>query len=328
MKVKFVNYPKGYKKYQKEYDKAYQRVMESGDLILRKDVEEFENKLTEYVGTKYAVALNSGTDALVLALRAAGVGSEHWSVSVPSHTFKSTAGAVKTAHPDAIIDLYDLDEIPEDADIGIVAHISGEIYPLIPVNYFLIEDAAQALGAVKNPTSFAQTWSVYPAKILGSFGDAGALTTNNFSVYEYAKEARNHFKTDHRDFGMNSRMDNLQAAFLNVKFRYIDKILERRNEIAQWYLLELEGVGLPHNQPGRIWQDFIIHTKQRDSLYEFLKENNIETIKNEYPFSLKYPKLPLAAQYEAETLRIPCNENLEDEEVQFVIDTIKKFYDK
>jgi len=174
-----------------------------------------------------------------------------------------------------------------------------------------------------------KAFSFYPAKLCGAKGDAGAITTNDEKIYEYIKEARNHFKTDNRDFGGNYRMDNLQAALLNIKIQHIDEILERRKEIAERYLNDLKGVESPNNQRGRVWQDFIIKAsdnKARDKLYDFLKEKGIETIKNEYPFSPKYPKLPQAAKYEAETLRIPCNENLQDKEVDHIIKKINEFY--
>ena len=299
--------------------------MAGGNLILRGEVEKFEEKLADYVGTKYAVALNSGTDAIYLALKALGIKG---GVALPSHTFKSTCGAVINAGYEPKV--YDLDdsgiEFPDSIQVHIPVHISGEI-STIRQKGIVIEDAAQALGAIKNPTSYAQTWSFYPAKILGVKGDAGAVTTNDFSTYEYIKEARNHFKKDNRDFGINSRMDNLQAAFLNVKFKHIDWILARRKEIAEMYLKKLEGVGLPNNQEKRVWQDFILRTERRNELYDYLKNNGIETMKNEYPWSPQYPKLPLAAKYEAETLRIPCNENLNDREIKEVIDCINRFFD-
>jgi len=319
MKVPFVNYPKGYKKYKKEYDEAYFRVMNGGDLILRSDIEKFEEKLAEYVGTKYAVALNSGTDALVLGIQSIAKGLQ---IFVPCYTFKSTIGAIFTSGNVPI--LYDLNSQPEGM-IGIVAHIAGEIFPL-PKTRLVIEDACQALGAVKNPTSIFQTWSFYPAKLLGGFGDNGALTTNNQVIYNYVKEARNHFKTSNLIFGTNSRMDNLQAALLLVKFEHIDEILARRKEIAEMYLKELKKVVLPNNQEGRVWQDFIISTDKRDELYDYLKEQGIETMKNEYPLAFRCPKLPIAQKYESETLRIPCNENLTNKEVEYVITKIKAFY--
>ena len=162
MAVKFVNYPADYKRFKKEYDAAYQRVMESGDLILRKDVEEFEEKLANYVGTKFAVALNSGTDAIYLALKACGIdkGDE---VITSSHTFKSTVGAIinSNAKPiivdirsDGLIDMKQVKEkITPKTKAIIPVHIAGamcdmnKLYEIIgDREIFVIEDQAQAFG--------------------------------------------------------------------------------------------------------------------------------------------------------------------------------------
>ena len=321
MKVPFINYPKQYGKIRLEINGAIEDCLWRGDLILRKDVEIFEKKLAKYVGTKYAVALNSGTDALVLSLKAVGIGKGH-KVAVPSHTFKATCGAVLTVGAKPVV--YDMDGRFGKVDLHIPVHIAGEIAPFsndIPV----IEDAAQAIGAIKNPKSMAQTWSFYPAKVLGAYGDAGAVTTNYKSIAEYVREARNHFKTDDRDFGQNSRMDNIQAAILNVKFQYLREYLKRRNKIADMYR-KLEGVELPNYSGGRVWQDYIIRTPKRDELHCYLKKYGVETIKNEYPFSPEYPKPPLAKKYEAETLRLPCNPDLTDEEIKYVIKKVNEFY--
>ncbi len=319
--IRFFNPGLGYKKIKKEIDAEMQKVLSVGDLILREDVEKFEKNLAEYVGTKYAVALNSGTDAIYLAIKALGVKG---GVALPAHTFKATCGAVINAGGIPII--YDMDGVVdgEFPEAHISVHIAGELSPIPDLGIPVIEDACQALGVVKNPTSLAQAWSFYPAKILGAYGDAGALTTNDEKIYEYVKEARNHFKTDNRDFGMNSRMDNLQAVILNVKFKYLPEYLKRRMEIAEKYKA-LKGVELPNYTENRVWQDYIIRTPKRDGLYDYLKERGIETMKNEYPFSLDYPKPPLAKKYEAETLRLPCNPDLTDEEVNFVIEKINEF---
>ena len=174
-------------------------------------------------------------------------------------------------------------------------------------------------------------FSFYPAKILGSAGDSGCLATNDEKVYEYIKEARNHFKTDNRDFGGNYRMDNLQACLLNVKFKHLPHFLARRKEIADKYfsgLSRIKEITLPNFQEGRVWQDFIIRTEKRDEFYDYLIANNVEVMKNEYPFSPQYPKLPLAAKYEAETLRLPIQPEHTDQEIEFVIRKIKDFFHK
>jgi dTDP-4-amino-4,6-dideoxygalactose transaminase len=184
------------------------------------------------------------------------------------------------------------------------------------------------LGAVKNPKTLAQCWSFYPAKILGAPGDAGAVTTNDKHVANYVRGARNHFKDDNRDFGINSRLDNVWAAELNILFRHLPSRLERRKAIADKYgsMLWALPMSLPQESKGRVWQDYIIRTPERDKLFEFLKTQGIETLKNEYPWAPGYTKPPMAAQYERETLRLPCNPEVTDEEVEYVIAAIQKFY--
>lgn len=323
MQVRFFDPAKGYLAHKEEYDEAITRVLTAGDLVLRADVEKFEKTLAEYVGTKYAVATNSGTDALYLACKALGIRPLDV-VAVPSHTFVATAQVVAQCMANPL--LFDLGELPSGKNqFSIVAHIAGELSP-IPDGR-VIEDACQALGAVKNPTTVAQCWSFYPAKILGCFGDGGALTTNSKEIYEYVKEARNHFKTDYKEWGINSRLDNLQAAVLNVKIKYIDQILAKRKEIAEYYLNNLEDtpqIGLPKNTKGRVWQDFVIQTNKRNALFEYLRQQGVETMCGEYPMPIQKGQKSL--QYEAQTLRIPCNENLLDSEVVEVVNQIKKFY--
>ena len=340
-KVRFFSPGLTYKAHKTEFDQAFKRVMSEGQLILRSDVEEFEKWLARYVGTKFAVATNSCTDALYLALRALKIGHGD-EVLVPSRTFVASAQVIVQVGATPIY--YDLDgnlDITSKTKAIIPVHIEGHLDEHfdkilaiseekgIPV----IEDAAQGLGAVnysgKMAGSFgiAGCFSFYPAKILGAFGDAGALVTNDENMYRYVKDARNHFKDDARDWGVNSRMDNLQAALLNVRVKYIDEMLTRRKEIAEMYaqgLCDIFALQLPPHIEGRVFQDYIVRTKQRDDLFIFLKENGVETLKNNYPFPV--PKLPLAQAYEDETLRLPCNENLKDREVKRVITVIKQFF--
>lgn len=336
-KVRFFDPAKGYKKIKKEIDSEIHRILGAGDLILRADGERFEATLAAYVGTKYAVALNSGTDALYLALWAMGIkkGDE---VLVPAHTFVATAQVV--AQLGAIPVLYDLDETPvftENTKAVIPAHIAGEFGAYMDKlmteanarGIKVIEDACQALGAVQNGKK-AGSWghagcfSFYPAKILGAYGDAGALVTDDEALANEVRELRNHYKKDYSKWGINSRMDNIQAVILNVRFRYHNLALMKRAAIAEMYKA-LEGVvSLPRYTEGRVWQDYVIHTPKRDELYDFLKGKGIETMKNEYHFPM--PKPPVSISYEAQTLRLPCNENLSDKEITYVIDSIKEFY--
>lgn len=329
MNVRFFNPGKDYRKYQTEINREMRRVLNAGDLIMRGDMEKFEKSLAEYVGTKHAIALNSGTDALYLALKAMGV-KQGMRVAVPSHTFVATAQVVAQLGAEPI--LYDIDEVSaSNCDMHMTAHISGYVEKVPDLGIPIVEDACQALGAIKNPISVAQAWSFYPAKILGAYGDAGALTTNSDEIADEVRELRNHYKKDYSKWGINSRMDNLQACILNVKFKYLPITLAKRKAVAERYLKELASLEddykfeLPKTQEGRVWQDFCIDAgDKRDALYDFLKAAGIETMKNEYPFPIL--KGPKALIYEHSTLRIPCNEHLMLKEVKYVIEKIKEFY--
>lgn len=338
--IRFFTPADTYNKRKEEFLSEIDRVLSAGDLILRGDVEKFEKTLAEYVGTKYAVALNSCTDALYLALRGLGIGQGD-EVLVPSRTFVASAQVIVQVGATPVY--YDLDgelDITEKTKAIIPVHIEGEFDlhfdKILEVakehNLYVIEDAAQALGATKDGKKagsfgIAGCFSFYPAKILGAFGDAGALTTNDDTLYEYVKGARNHFKGDEKDWGVNSRLDNLQAVILNLRFQDLESNLARRKEIAEIYDKELSElpIWLPIHSEGRVWQDYIIRTERRDELFAFLKEKGVETMKNNYPFPVG--KLPLAQKYEDETLRLPCNDNLTFQDISYVVEKIKEFYE-
>lgn len=341
MQVKFFNPGKEFELHEEEYTKTWKDVRKRGDLILRKDVEEFEANFAKYIGVKYCVGLNSGTDALFIALKALGI-KEGDRVLVPSHTFVATAQVV--AQLGAEVVLFDIEEdLTDKGSIKaiIVAHIAGEMYEGMQMikNFStlagipVIEDACQALGATQNgkkAASFgkAGAFSFYPAKILGGPGDGGALVTDDEEVYKFAMEYRNHWKSDYSQWGINSRLDNILAAELNIKLARIEKTLARRKEIAMAYSdgLMNTGVVVPINSEGRVWQDYIIRTEKRDELYDYLMANGCEVMRNEYP--MPCGKLPNAAKYEAETLRLPISEVHTDEEIEYVINCIKKFYER
>ena len=280
-KIRFFDPSKTYLKYKKEFKSEFNRVMSAGDLILRGDVEKFEAWLANYTGTRFAVALNSCTDALYLALRALKIGPGD-EVLVPSRTFVATAQVIVQVGATPVY--YDLDgDLELTADftkvkaiipVHIEGHFDTHFHKILDYaesyGWYIIEDAAQALGATRNGKKagsfgIAGCFSFYPAKILGSMlGDAGALTTNDEKLYNWIKGARNHFKDTNEDWGINSRLDNPAAALLNIRTLHIDEMLERRKEIAEMYrdgLKELQDKGLvklPENIEGRVWQDFCL----------------------------------------------------------------------
>lgn len=348
--IKFIDYGASYRKHKVAYDTAIQNVLNAGDLILRKDGEEFERRLAEYVGTDYAVGLNSGTDALILSLRVLGVGRGDEVITV-TNTFKATVTAIRAvgATP-VLIDInehYLMDEnlladaITERTKAIIPVHLSGDVCDMTRIKEIagdipVIEDAAQALGgkhAGKMAGSMGTTgcFSFYPAKIMGCFGDAGAVTTNNRLLYEELLEERNHYKLKPGKDGCNSRLDNIQAAVLNVKFNYLQDILDRRRSIANIYSEGLEGlpITLPHNNPERVWQDYIIRTPDRDDLRAYLTLQGIETMT---PPILPHQELnivanvPKSEDYNEEYLRLPCNPDITETEAEYVVKSIREHY--
>lgn len=375
-KVPFVNYSLQYKNLEKEIDKAIRKVLLGGDLILREDVRIFEKKLADFVGTKYAVALNSGTDALFLSLKAAGIGKGDEVITV-SHTFvASIATIIQSGATSILVDvgedfLMDMEKVektitPKTKAIMPV-HLNGRMSDMEKLmdiaqkhNLIVIEDSAQALGAKfggKKAGSIGLTgcFSFYPAKILGCFGDGGAVTTNDSKITEKIRLLRDHgqkTKTEIMCYGWNSRLDNLQAAVLNVKFNYLPKWIEKRREIAKIYNDGLSKIGqikLPpapnsDNQRFDIFQNYVLRVltpnfgsdgkaEKRDELFEFLKENGVETlIKDPIPnhwhkgLSLSHFKLPYTEKLAKEVISLPMYPELSNEQVEYAIGAVKKFY--
>ena len=264
LKVRFVSPDKNYQMIKDEIDAAYFEVMTRGDLIDRGHLKSFEKNLAEFVGTRYAVGLNSGYDALHMSLRAAGIGKGD-EVILPAHTFVATASAVVNvgARP-VLVDVgkdfnIDCDRIEEALTSRTKAimpvHLSGYMADMVRVmeiaekhHLVVVEDACQSLGASqksggtrKKAGSWGLTgcWSFYPFKILGGYGDAGAITTNDPDVALFATRMRyngeDRVTGEYHGHGFTCLMDNLQAAFLDVKLKHLTKWIERRREIAGRY---------------------------------------------------------------------------------------------
>lgn len=356
MKIPFVDFGLAYKKIKPEIDAEIQRVLSNGDLILRDDVKKFEENLAKFVGTKYAVGVNSGTDALFLSLKAAGIKKGDEIITV-SNTFIATIQViVHCAAKPILIDvkedgLMDVDlieqAITKKTKAIIPVHLSGGICDMsritaIADKYHLkvIEDAAQAIGAShrgKKAGDWGLTgcFSFYPAKILGCYGDAGAITTNDKKVADKIYLLRDHCQDRKQNkkvvgWGYNNRIDNLQAAILNVKFKYLQKVIKRRIEIAKMYDKGLKDlpIGLPVKQS--VYQDYIVCVKERDKFVKYL-ENKVETlVRNKIPdhklLGLDF-NLPITERLAREEVRLPINETLTNQQVSYIIKKIKEFYE-
>ena len=362
--MKFLNLKRQYDEWKDEFDEAYHRVMESGWYIGGEEVEAFEEEWAEYCGAKFCVALSSGQDALYLALLAADIGYNH-QVIVPTNTYIASWSAITQAGAmpapvEPSEDSYNIEMIgqgmlPNSVKAIMPVHLYG-----IPCNMTLIEqfakirnlwvisDCAQAHGAEwdnKNIGAYdwVNCWSFYPGKNLGAFGDAGAITTNKQWIAAKIKRMRNHGsikKYYHEDFGINARMDPLQAAFLRVKLPHLNWMNSRRREIAEYYIGDMTnivGLTLPTipDKANPVWHQFVVRHPQRDTLKEWFDTNGIPTMMH-YPIpphmsgAYKYLNIDkgmfsIAEEYASTILSLPIDPFLTDNEVEQVVNGIRSF---
>ena len=334
--------------------------------ILQKDLNEFEDNLKKFIGIKYAIGVANGTDAIWLALLAADIGSGD-EVIFASHTYIATAGAIKfvgakpipaDCREDHMIDPKSVEKLITDKTKAIIpTQLNGrccEMDTLLDIakkhNLIIIEDAAQGLGAKykgKGIGTFDKggTISFYPAKNLGSFGDAGAFVTNDEEMYNKVKLLRDHGRDENGKFvswGFNSRLDNLQAAILNFKLKYYNDEINRRRDIATIYNEELSNIKELHLPPSPdenkdyfdVYQNYEIEAKNRDQLKSFLSDNYVGTLVHwngqavhsikELGFSGK--GLPYTEKVFERCLMIPMNTSLTNGEVKYICNKINQFY--
>jgi dTDP-4-amino-4,6-dideoxygalactose transaminase len=366
-RVPFVNYPEHYRRIWDEVIQAIKEILSNGDLILREQLKRFENNIASFIGVKYAIGVNSGTDALFLSLRAAGIDRGDEVITV-AHTFVATVAAITHcgAKP-VLVDVgedmnMDVDQIEKmitsKTKAIIPVHLNGRMCDMkkimeIAERYGLvvIEDAAQALGAKldgRKAGSFGLTgcFSFYPAKILGAAGDGGLVATNDEEIAERVRLLRDHGQQrstgDILHYGFNTRLDNVQAAILDVKLKYLPEWIERRRELANFYnkdLSNLQKLKLPPPPypEGRffdVYQNYVIRLKERDKLASYLKNLGIEVLiswpkplHHHDALGLGHYYLPKTEQISKEVLSLPIYAELSEEQAEFVVDGIHKFFE-
>lgn len=369
MKVDFINsnYRRFYKAYKKELDYAVLDCLRKGRLTLREDVWELEKNLAKFVGTKYCATVNSGTDALFLSLLALGI-EEGDQVITVSNTFIATIQAI--VHTGATPVLIDVKE-DELMDVDQLERaITKNTKAIIPVQYtgaicdmkriakiakkyklHIIDDACQALGA-KGAGTFGilNCFSFNTAKLLGGFCDGGAVTTDSRELYEKICLLRNHWNVHQLSVNRNdypqpkkmgwawkSRLSNVNASFLNCKFKKIKWILKTREKIAKEYnrnFVDLP-IGLPDDQKGRIWQEYHLRVEDREKFAKFLKKKGIETLTRDSTpnhlmdgLDLEFFDLPVTEKLAKEVIRLPLHEWLTNKELNYIIKNVRAFYKK
>ncbi|MFZ3073209.1 MAG: DegT/DnrJ/EryC1/StrS family aminotransferase [Thermodesulfobacteriota bacterium] len=342
VEVNFLDLQKINDRYRPEIDGAIKRVIDSGWYLRGEETRLFEKEFADFCGTKYCVGVGNGLDALVLILKAYGIGSGD-EVIVPSHTFIATALAVSLvgAKPvfveprtdSCLIDpLFIEEKINNNTRAIIPVHLYGQICQMdeiaeIGERYGLkiIEDAAQSHGAVYknglkagNLSIDAAAFSFYPGKNLGAMGDGGAVTTNDKGLAEKIRALGNYGSTEkyhHEHKGMNSRLDEVQASVLRVKLKYLEGENSKRRDVADFYLENIKNpeLILPRvlgNRESSVWHLFVIRTRLRDarnSLQGYLKERGIAT-QIHYPVAIHKQ----GAYREFATLRLPLAEELSE----------------
>ena len=352
------------KEIESEVKQKFSEMYDTSIYIQGSEYEKFNEEFAKYCGAKYAIGVGNGLDAIMLLLRAYNIG-EGDEVIVPSNTFIATALAVtyvgaKPIFVEPILEEYNInpdlieEKITNKTKAIIGVHLYGQCCNMDKIkeiakkhNLIVLEDSAQAHGALykgKRAGSLADgaAFSFYPGKNLGALGDGGMVVTNN---EEIATKVRalccygSDYKYHHIYKGVNSRLDEIQAGFLRIKLKHLDKWNENRREIAKRYLSEIHNdkliLPVVNKNNEHVWHIFAVRCKDRDALEKYLNEKGIGTNKH-YPTpmhlqgayaDLKIPEgaLPLAETISKEELSIPMYYGMTDEEVSYVIDALNNF---
>jgi dTDP-4-amino-4,6-dideoxygalactose transaminase len=367
--VPFLDLTRQFRRIEGEILSAQKRVLEKGHFILGEEVSTFEEEFAHYCGTRFGVGVGSGTDALFLAMKAAGIGKGDEVITV-SHSFIATAIAISWTGANPIFvdidpETYTMD--PNELENVLKKGRRSRVKAILPVHLYghpaemdaimgiakrhhlmVIEDACQAHGAAYREKKAGSIgvmgcFSFYPTKNLGAYGDGGIVVTNDRKYYERLRLLRCYGekrKYEHILKGWNSRLDEMQAAILRVKLKYLDQWNGERRKKALMYkrLLENTGVNLPteKEQARPVYHLFAIRTKRRNALRAFLREKGIETLIH-YPVPIHLQKaytelgvrrrdLSVTEKVAHETLSLPFYPELTTEEMREVREQLRKFF--
>ncbi len=371
LKVNFYTSKREYLEKKREFDEAISHVIQSGQFILGDDVQDLEKNIKDYTGAKYAIAVASGTDALVLSADILGFSDSKEVITTPFTFFSSVSCLIRNNAKPVFVDI---DEETFNIDTTLIEEkITKETVGILPVHLFLqmsdmdkimlisqkyslkvLEDAAESFGMFwkgygsdyhhSGTIGDIGIYSFFPTKTLGAYGDAGMIVTNDDELYHLAKAYRVHGsakKYFHEFVGYNSRLDTIQAAILNVKLKYIDDAIRRREIAANWYLDRLQDctdIRLPKVKGNQkpVYYVFTIRASKRDELQKYLKDHDIQTTVY-YPKSLhlqecfedlgyKKGDFPIAEKVCNEVLALPIYPEITEEEVDYVCNIIRSFF--
>jgi len=367
MKIPFVDLKTQYTSFKKEMDDAIHSVIDRTAFIKGPEIKEFEDAYAQAYGIKHCIAVANGTDAIYITLKMMDIGQGDEVITVANSWISTAETISQTGATPVFIDIdkystIDVNKIEERINPKtkaiIPVHLYGQPSDIIKIkniadkyNLFIIEDCAQSHfaefeGQKAGTFGDAATFSFYPGKNLGAYGDAGAIITNNDELAEKLRMYANHGalkKHNHKITGINSRLDTLQAAVLKIKLPHIHDWNNKRAKNAKYYDDILKGVGdvitpLKRENVKHVYHVYSIRTKHRNELMQFLKENNIGTAIH-YPVAIpfmeaykelnyQFSDLPNAATFQDEILSLPMYPELTKEMMDFVVDKIKDFFKK
>ncbi len=364
--IKFLDLQKINAQYEQELKLAANRVIDSGWYLMGKELETFEKDYAEFCGAKYALGVANGLDALRLIFKAyieLGVMKQGDEVIVPANTYIASVLAISDnglipVFVDPNVHTYNLDSKKIEAALTtktkaiLTVHLYGQNSINVQMlaickknNLKLVEDSAQSHGAIWNGKVMgsigdAAGHSFYPGKNLGALGDAGAVTTNDSALAKTIDALRNygsHKKYENIYKGLNSRLDEIQASFLNVKLKFIQRDIEARRVVANYYLEHIKNpaIILPEVliEEGHVWHLFVIRTAKRVELQNYLTHNGIETLIH-YPIpphkQLAYSELnllnfPLTEKIQDEVLSLPLSPILAKKDVINIVKLLNEF---
>jgi dTDP-4-amino-4,6-dideoxygalactose transaminase len=363
--VPFFDYKRLYTDQSADYIRIINDVGQRGAFIMQDDLLKFEQRIAKYIGANYAVGVGNATDGLEICL-ASLKEKKKGKVIISAHTMLATASAIimngmipvpVDIGLDGLIDINSIEENIDQDTVGIMpTQLNGRVCDMDGIQkltkkheLFLIEDAAQALGA-KYKGKCAGTFgnssaiSFFPAKTLGSLGDAGIVITNSSETFDKVYQLHDHgrnFEGQTKSWGRNSRLDNLQAAILNWKLDSYESVVDRRRQIANLYnqyLNELPELSLPESPDIAknnydVFQNYELCVKNRDDLKEFLKKNGIGTLIQwsgkaihqweNLGFNVSLPKVE---KFFEECIMLPMNQFITDDDIVYICKVIKNFY--
>ncbi len=358
--ILFQNFQRSYVAIEDEIGDAIKRVLDSGWYILGEETTSFETEFARYTGAEYCVGVANGTEAIAIALKANGIGVNDEVITTNITAYPTISGIIQAGAIPVVVDITENDGLIDCSKIE--EKITKRTKAIVPVHLYgqscemdeitslarqyklkIVEDCAQSVGAEYNGKKCGTigdcgAFSFYPTKNLGAYGDAGAITTHDKSLYKKLLMWRNYGQSDrycHEQEGINSRLDEIQAAILRVKLKYLDENNDKRNKIASYYRDRLSTVKCLtlHSYGKHVNHLFVVKTKQREVFMQYMKENNIQILLH-YPIPVNQQKafywqkdelFECSARFANEIVSLPLYPELHQPEIEKIVNIINEF---